>query len=322
MKYIYLNGPVVSGFTAQQIRGELRAARSADPAEPVTVVINSEGGDVYEGLAVYNLFRAEHVDVLISGMAASIASVIAMAGDRVAMYANSLLFVHHAWTLGEGNAAQLQETIDQLKAADRALVDAYAAKSGLDREKLESVLDGPTGKGSSLTAEDAHMLGLVDEVLDPAQAVAAMLKSQKLSAISPHTPTNQEDTMTPEDPEKTVPVDECGGSKKAEEIVEKEVETEVEKKEDDDRIAELEKKVEELSAKLAKAEELIEAKDAKLAAQAKFRAVVASAASQTSDAPADFPAAVKKIGFVKACEKYPELRKQYMKARIQLGSIR
>lgn len=316
IRYCYLSGPVCSdgfwGSNAASLRQSIADARAEDPAAPVTVVINSEGGDVYEGVAIYNMLRAAHVDVVISGMAASIASVIAMAGDHVAMYANSVLYVHHAWTCGAGNAAELMQQVEQLRDADRVLIDAYMAKSGRTEEEITALLDGPNGDGSEITADRALELGLIDEVLDPAQAVAACLKNFR----SPHNqPLNQETThMDPE--EKTTMTDQkaaCGDPQKAEEIVE--VEKEIEKKEEtsepdprETRITELEKKVEELTAKLAALTEQTEA-------QAKYRSVVASA-HQThevkGDEPKSWPEALKKVGFVEACAQYPALRAAYI----------
>ena len=358
MNYLYLNGQVTSGLTCPMLRGDLDAVRSANPSAPVTVVVNSEGGDVYEGVAIYNLLRSAHVDIVISGMAASIASVIAMAGQHVAMYANSLLYVHHAWTFGEGNAADLMQQVDQLRAADRILIDAYIAKSGRSESDIVALMDGPTCQGSAIDAARALELGLIDEILDPAQAVAACLKSQRVAAkrdtaavedlsspaqadaaclkktffTSSHTSAaespsastrNQEHTDM--DPETNIPpadpAAECGGSGKptAEEVVEieKEVKKEEEKTDaEPDRISELEKKIEELTAALA-------ARDEKLAAQAKFRRVVAAAQSETAEVGRmTFPEAVAKYGFSAACEKFPQLRADYMRAEIRRGSIR
>lgn len=314
-RYCYLSGPVCSdgfwGSNAASLRQSIADARAEDPAAPVTVVINSEGGDVYEGVAIYNMLRAAHVDVVISGMAASIASVIAMAGDHVSMYANSVLYVHHAWTCGSGNAAELMQQVEQLRDADRVLIDAYMAKSGRTEEEITALLDGPNGDGSEITADRALELGLIDEVLDPATAVAACLKNFR----SPHIqPQNKEPHMDPE--EKTTMTDQkaaCGDPQKAEEIVE--VEKEIEKKEEtsepdprETRITELEKKVEELTAKLAA---LIEQTEA----QAQYRSVVASA-HQTrevkGDEPKSWPEALKKVGFVEACAQYPALRAAYI----------
>lgn len=322
MNYCYISGPVASGgfygTDAATLRERITAIRARDASAPITVIVNSEGGDVYEGVAIYNLLRAEHVDVIVSGMAASIASVIAMAGEHVSMYANSLMYVHHAWTCGEGNAATLQQQVDQLRDADRILIDAYKIKSGRTEKEIIALMDGPNGNGSSLTADRALELGLIDEVLDPAQAIAARLTfAHTFANNSPTKPTNQtkEPQMDPtkEDPAVTAPEAACGEPEKAEEVVE--VEKEIEKKEEipevdprEVKIEELEKKVEELTAKVASMTEQLEA-------QAKYRGVVASAhQTKKADAnkPMTWPEALRKHGYVDACAMFPELRAAYI----------
>ena len=330
MKFIYLSGEVSSWdypgcISASQTRQLIADARAEDPAAEITIVLNSFGGDVTEGVAVYNLLRAARpVSVVISGIAASIASVIAMAGDHVAMYSNSTLYVHHAWTgWAEGNASQLKQRTEELEAADRVLLDAYIRKSGRTEDEIRAILDGPNGDGSSIDAARALELGLIDEVLDPTQAVAALLKNhhpthQHTNRAGDHPGANKETAMSAETTPTTTPAAECGEPKQTAEETVVETETETAETTDDPtetRITELEKKVEELTAKLAE-------KDAKLAAQKKFRSVVASAAETTADANLDWPALVKKHGFKAAAEKYPEVRKAYMKARIAAGSIR
>ena len=323
-KYLYISGAIGTGgewwgeVSAADLRAKIDAIRAEDQSAAITVVLNSYGGDVTEGVAIYNLLQATGVDVVISGMAASIASVIAMAGRRVSMYDNSTLFVHHAWTWGEGNAADFEQRTEELKAADQVLIDAYVRKSGRTEDEIRALLDGPNGDGSSIAAARALELGLIDEILDPTQAVAAMLRAgrTKTQPSKPrNTTTNQEEHTMPDPTTTTTPAAECGEPKQtAEETVE--IEKKVEETDPTEtRISELEKKVEELTAQLAE-------KDAKLAAQAKFRSVVASAAETTADANLDWPELVKKHGFKAAAEKFPEARKAYMKARIAAGSIR
>lgn len=334
MKYIYLFGEVAAiefpGFiSANQTRQMIADARSGDPAEPLTVVLNSFGGDVTEGIAIYNTLRASRpVSIVVSGIAASIASVIAMAGDHVAMYSNSTLFLHHAWTYAEGNAAQMKQRTEELEAADRVLIDAYMAKSGRTEQEIVSLLDGPNGEGGSIDAARALELGLIDEILDPATAVAACLK-KSFSASHHKTETNTSASasesgqpqlrsilMAAEPKNKPAPAAECGGEPaKNEEVVETEKEVEETDDDKETRISELEKKVEELTNKL-------EAANAKLSAQAKFRAVTASAAQTAAQAAKSWPELVKDLGFKAAAEQYPEVRKSYMKAQIAKGSIR
>ena len=321
-KYIYLSGSIGTGgplwgeISTADVRAKIDAIRAEDASAPITVVLNSYGGDVTEGIAIYNLLQATGVDVVISGMAASIASVIAMAGKKVSMYDNSTLFVHHAWTWGEGNAADFEQRTEELKAADKVLVDAYVRKSGRTEDEIRELLDGPNGDGSSIDAARALELGLIDEILDPTQAVAAMLKRHSQNSKPRNTTHNKEEEHTMPDTTTTTPVAECGEPKQtAEETVE--IENEVETTDDpaETRITELEKKVEELTNKLAE-------KDKALAAAAKFRSVNASAPQVAEDAALSWPEAVKKYGFAQAAEKFPQLRADHIAAECRKGSLR
>ncbi len=336
MKYIYLSGEVSAWdypgcISAKQTRQLIADARAEDPAAEITVVLNSFGGDVTEGVAVYNLIRASRpVSIVISGMAASIASVIAMAGDHVAMYSNSTLYVHHAWTAwAEGNASQLKQRTEELESADRVLIDAYKAKSGRTEEEITALLDGPNGDGSSIDASRALELGLIDEILDPATAVAAMMKQSH----SHHTRGQAALTRTQEtarmsaDPEHTPDTSaECGGApqKNEEEVVETEKEVKETTGDDDKekRITELEKKVEELTSKLEASQKDLASAQQQVAAAAKFRQVNASVPQSRAEAQLSFPELVAKIGYVRARKEHPELMQAYIDAENAKGSIR
>lgn len=333
-QYIYLSGDVSSWdypgcISANQTRQLIADARAEDPAAEITVVLNSFGGDVSEGVAVYNLLRASRpVSIVISGIAASIASVIAMAGDKVGMYSNSTLYVHHSWTFAEGNASQMKQRTAELESADRVLIDAYMAKSGRTEEEIVALLDGPNGDGSSIDADRALELGLIDEILDPATAVAARLKHSFSAHHTPSAAQTGATTIKQEadmDPEKTTPSAECGGDpQKNKEVVE--IEKEVKETSGDDdkekRITELEKKVEELTAKLESAQNSLASAQQQVAAAAKFRQVNASAPHSQAEASLSFPELVAKIGYVRARKEHPDLMQAYMDAENAKGSIR
>lgn len=331
MTYIYLAGFVdVDGWgdiTLSAVRSAIESARSEDPAAPITLVINSPGGDVMEGLAIYNYLKRAKVNVEISGMAASIASVIALAGQHVAIYDNSSLFIHHAWSyVGDANADEARTAADRMEAVDAMIATIYAA-CGLSEEKIAEIMDGPDGKGTLVSAAAALELGLVDEVLDPALALAACIKNRnshhKTGAGHPAAATvNQEsDTMTTDDPTLNDPNAATCDDPENQDPETQDPETqdpETEDPEDNaasDEVKDLKAQLEALKAQLAE-------KDAKLAAQKKFRAVVASAAQTVDQAPLTFPEAVKKLGFAAACEKHPQLRKNYMSDELRKGSIR
>lgn len=147
------------GVTAKRIAAALRSIG----AGPVTVNINSPGGDMFEGFAIYNLLR-EHpgeVTVKVLGLAASAASVIAMAGDTVQMSRASFLMIHNAWVIAAGNRNDLREIADFLEPFDRAMADIYAARTGIDADTIGEMLDAETWLGGS----DAIAQGFADELL-------------------------------------------------------------------------------------------------------------------------------------------------------------
>lgn len=136
----------------------------------VTVRINSGGGFVDEGIAIYNalLQHEGNVTVKVDAIAASMASVIAMAGDTVQMAENALLMIHNPWGLVIGDARDMRHEADVLDKMRESLVKAYQRHSGLDRERLIEMMDAETW----LDAEEAIDAGLVEEIGDAAEEQA------------------------------------------------------------------------------------------------------------------------------------------------------
>lgn len=154
--YDYWTG---EGVTAKRIAAALRNMG----AGPVTVNVNSPGGDMFEGLAIYNLLR-EHdgeVTVKVLGLAASAASIIAMAGDTVQIARAGFLMIHNAWVIAVGNRNDLREYADTLEPFDRAMADIYAARTGQDQKAMAKLMDSETWIGGS----DAIDEGFADELL-------------------------------------------------------------------------------------------------------------------------------------------------------------
>src|SRR5690606_15957176 len=123
------------GVTTKRIAAALRNMG----AGPVTVNVNSPGGDMFEGLAIYNLLR-EHkgeVTVKVLGLAASAASVIAMAGDTVQVARAGFLMIHNAWVCACGNRHDMRDIADTLEPFDRAMADIYAARTGEELEAMQ-----------------------------------------------------------------------------------------------------------------------------------------------------------------------------------------
>lgn len=142
----------------------VRAIRAASTARTIRVRINSTGGSVADGLAIYNALR-EHparVHVTVDGLAASIASVVAMAGDEVEMPEASLFMVHAPWTFTGGNAAQLREAAEVLDKYAGLLAGAYARRTGKPLAYWRAVLDD--GADHYFTAPEAIAAGLADRI--------------------------------------------------------------------------------------------------------------------------------------------------------------
>lgn len=148
----------------------------------ITVRINSGGGLVSDGIAITNalLRHKGKVTVFVDGIAASAASLIAMAGDEVVMPANSLMMVHNPWTWGAGDHHELRKMADDLEKFRDAIAATYMKKTGKRREDLEALLDAETW----LTAREAVDEGFADTVIDDvdSEALAMALGVLDLSA--------------------------------------------------------------------------------------------------------------------------------------------
>lgn len=146
------------GVTAKRVAGVLRRVG----AEPVTVNINSPGGDMFEGIAIYNLLRQHPaaVTVNILGIAASAASVIAMAGDEIAVGTGALIMIHNAWGAVVGNRHDMTEAAAVFAEFDAALADIYTARTGVRRGEIEKMLDAET----FMRGAEAVQIGFADRV--------------------------------------------------------------------------------------------------------------------------------------------------------------
>lgn len=209
----------------------------------IDVYINSYGGEVAEGLAIYNALRRKaqtaKVTTHCDGFACSIASVIFMAGDERKMSKASLLMIHNAWTTGEGNAADLRKTADDLDIITGASVEAYKTRATISEKKIRALMDAE----SWITPKDAVKYGFATEIIDettenPSQNVrktlmgiiigAEMAKNDDLDDSEDNSEGEDE---TGENAEKTAENSEAEPEKEAE--TEEETEDEAEETEDE-----------------------------------------------------------------------------------------
>ena len=153
-----------SGVTTKRMAGILRSLGERD----VIVSINSPGGDFFEGVSIYNLLRMHpaKVTVQVTGLAASAASIIAMAGDDIQIAESGFLMIHNSWSVVMGNRHDLRAAIDILEPFDEAMVGVYVARSGMDAAKVAAMMDKDTWIGG----KEAIILGLADSLLAEGEA--------------------------------------------------------------------------------------------------------------------------------------------------------
>ena len=144
--------------TPKQFKAELEAGKG-----DITVWINSPGGDVFSAAQIYNLLRDYDgkVTVKIDGIAASAASIVAMAGDEVQIAPVSLLMIHQPVTVAVGDTKEMQKAIAMLDEVKEAIINAYQAKTGLSRKKISTMMEEETW----LNAKKAVALGFADTIM-------------------------------------------------------------------------------------------------------------------------------------------------------------
>ena len=149
------------GFTAKRMSAALR---SIGEDKDVVVNINSPGGDVFEAATIYNLLSQHEgkITVNILGLAASAASVIAMAGDTIKIAQNGFLMIHNSWSVVVGDKSDLRKAADALEQFDKSILATYVARANVDEGKITKMMDKETWIG----ADDALEYGFADEIIE------------------------------------------------------------------------------------------------------------------------------------------------------------
>jgi ATP-dependent Clp protease protease subunit len=161
---LFLNGEISDEtwfgdeVTPKIFKGELESGRG-----DITVWINSPGGDVFAAAQIYNMLMdyPGNVTVKIDGIAASAASVIAMAGTEVCMSPVAMMMIHNPATVAIGDSAEMQKAIEMLAEVKESIINAYEIKTGLSRAKIARLMDAE----SWFNAKKALELGFADKVL-------------------------------------------------------------------------------------------------------------------------------------------------------------
>lgn len=163
-RVLELNGTIAEDswfddeVTPQLFKEELNAGSGN-----ITVWINSPGGDCVAAAQIYNMLTdyTGNVTVKIDGIAASAASVIAMAGDKVLVSPVSMMMIHNPATIAWGDSAEMQKAVAMLDEVKESIINAYEIKTGLDRKKLSKLMDAETW----MDANSAIEMGFADEIM-------------------------------------------------------------------------------------------------------------------------------------------------------------
>lgn len=177
---LYIYGDIVSSkwydedVTAVDIKDKIKEL----DVNELNVHINSYGGDVFEGIAIYNLLKQHKakVNVYVDGCACSIASVIAMAGDKIYMPKNTLMMIHNCWTIAMGNSKDLRKQADDLDIIMNSSIESYMARVNITKEELIELLDAETW----LTAEECIEKGFADEILETSEKTVSQSANQAI----------------------------------------------------------------------------------------------------------------------------------------------
>jgi ATP-dependent Clp protease protease subunit len=142
--------------------------------DTLNIYINSPGGDVFAGQTIYSILKRHkaHKNVYIDGLAASIASVIAMAGNTIFMPKNAMMMIHNPWTVGMGNADEFRKLAEDLDKIRESLIAAYEGHSALTRDEIIEIMDAETW----LTASECEEYGFCDVVGEEKNMAASIDK--------------------------------------------------------------------------------------------------------------------------------------------------
>jgi ATP-dependent Clp endopeptidase proteolytic subunit ClpP len=198
------------GVSAKDFMDELKKVESK---RDLTLRINSPGGSVFDGMAIYSQLKASkaQITVYIDGLAASMASVIAMAGDLIVMPENAMMMIHNPWSVAIGDADELRNNADLLDKIKSTMIGVYSKRTGLSDDEISAIMDAETW----LTGAEALEQGFCDEAYE-ALDMAACVKSfdlslfqnnpfQKASAVADNKP--QKETSMPTENKATETVD-------------------------------------------------------------------------------------------------------------------
>jgi ATP-dependent Clp protease protease subunit len=202
------------GITAKSVKQELDRAGSFNR---ISIRINSPGGDAFEGIAIHSLLRAQKkpIDVYVDGIAASAASIIAMAGDTCTMGHGAMQMIHNAWSLCIGDGSDMRKMGDTLDRVSESIAQVFADRTGKSLQDVKALMDAETWMGADECVKEGFATGIASDADgdEAAMAMASRFRSlaklknvpEKLKAAATAGP--DEDKKPPEVPAPEVPVE-------------------------------------------------------------------------------------------------------------------
>lgn len=157
------------GITAQQFAKDLK---SLGNVKNIDLRINSDGGDVFDGRAIYTQLASHPARVVahVDGLAASIASLIMCAANEIRMADGSFIMIHNAWGFGVGDSSEMRRLADLLDSVTGEITNTYVVRTGCDRNEIKQMMDDETW----MTSKEAKDKGFCDVVSEPVKAAAAL----------------------------------------------------------------------------------------------------------------------------------------------------
>ena len=169
------------GLTVQSFKNDFDAIKDS---EKIIINVNSLGGEVFDGIAIYNILSTvrEKVEINIMGITASIASVIAMSGSTINMYEGSFLVIHNPFQATVGDANKLRKEANGLDAIKKQIVSIYVNKTGLDENTINEMLDKETWLNPE-QAKDSNFIDNIIKVEHPKNCLSIRVKNSMLKNI-------------------------------------------------------------------------------------------------------------------------------------------
>ena len=171
-----------TGITPATVAAALKDAGAYDS---ITLRINSPGGSAFDGVAIYNLLRAQNkpIEVFVDGIAASAASVVAMAGDTINMGTGAMLMVHNAMWGCYGDAQALRQAADVIDGISVTIGEIYVKRTGQDTAAVKAIMDAETWMGGAEAVEKGFATKVVDQTDDEVAEAQQLARKFKLKAF-------------------------------------------------------------------------------------------------------------------------------------------